>query len=146
MSLKSIALSDMQKYCSLSEKCKYDIVKKLSKYQLESDEKEAIIADLCLEGYIDHNRFANAFVHDKFKFNKWGKLKLKYELQIQKIESVIIQEALNTITISEYEQMIRQILEKKIKTGVHDKEKLIKFMQSKGFELTETFKILNQLI
>ena len=32
------------------------------------------------EKYIDESRFAKAYVNDKYKFNKWGRIKIRFEL------------------------------------------------------------------
>ena len=38
-----------------------------------------------LEKYLDNLRFAISFVHDKFRFNKWGKIKLAYALRQKQV-------------------------------------------------------------
>ena len=53
-----------------------------------------IIATLVKEKFIDDNRFADAFVRDKLKFNGWGKQKIVFKLRSLGIAADIIERAL----------------------------------------------------
>ena len=53
-----------------------------------------IIATLVKEKFIDDNRFADAFVRDKLKFNGWGKQKIVFKLRSLGVAADIIERAL----------------------------------------------------
>ncbi len=53
-----------------------------------------IIATLVEEKFVDDERFANAFVHDKLKFNGWGRQKIVYKLKSLGVAQHIIDSAL----------------------------------------------------
>ena len=53
-----------------------------------------IIAALVKEKFIDDNRFADAFVRDKLKFNGWGKQKIVFKLRSLGVAADIIERAL----------------------------------------------------
>ena len=63
--------------CASSEKCLYDIQEKLKSWGCNSDDSEQICQRLIEEQYIDQTRYAYFYVKDKFRFNKWGKIKIK---------------------------------------------------------------------
>lgn len=53
-----------------------------------------IIATLVREKFIDDNRFADAFVRDKLKFNGWGKQKIVFKLRSLGVAADIIERSL----------------------------------------------------
>ena len=103
----------------LSSKCsKKEITSKealvlASKFTLKIVDKKQLINDLKKKQFIDHLRFAKAFTHDRFTFYNWGKLKIKYYLKQKGIEEAFISEALLTIDIKLYKNLVKQETEKK---------------------------------
>ena len=62
--------------CSVSEQCLNDIENKLAKYDLPEEERTRILRHLVEEKYVDDQRYAEAYVRDKYRFNKWGRMKI----------------------------------------------------------------------
>ena len=89
-------------YCSTAEHCIQDVQKKIKAAGLSQEEGERIIARLLQEKFIDEHRFARYFVNDKLRFNKWGRIKIAYELQKRNIPAPIRSEALEGIDEKEY--------------------------------------------
>ena len=144
------ALALMMRICSSQEKCKFDIAKKLADFELSKESVDEIIGTLEKENFINEERFAVAFAKDKFRFNKWGKVKIKHELNSKKISHSNIYTALDSIDETEYFEMVKSILIQKIKTiknidSYQSKAKLINFAQSKGFEMEIIYKCLPQI-
>ena len=71
-------LKQMEMLCSRKEYCVFEINEKLKKFDISHSEKEAIIKTLENNNFIDELRYAKAYVNDKFKFNKWGRIKIRY--------------------------------------------------------------------
>ena len=61
---------------------------------LSERDMSQIIATLVKEKFIDDNRFADAFVRDKLKFNGWGKQKIVFKLRSLGVAAEIIERAL----------------------------------------------------
>lgn len=61
------------------------------------DASERIIARLLKERFIDESRYTRFFVNDKLRFNKWGRVKIGYELYKKNIPSPIREESLAAI-------------------------------------------------
>lgn len=126
-------------YCSTAERCIQDVEKKIKAAGLSPEENDRILSRLLKERFIDENRFARYFVNDKLRFNKWGRIKINYELQKKGIPSSIRQEALETIDENEYEQTLYSLLKsKKGSTKGKDERdiylKLVRFASGRGFE------------
>jgi regulatory protein len=133
------ALNKAAALCSRAEKCKYDIEKKFADWGLMTDKIEEGLAYLVKEKFIDENRYAKHFVHDKFRFNHWGKIKIAYALRQKNISQKDISNAMNEIQDSEYRDTLLDILKSKIRTiksssSYELKAKLMRFAQSRGFE------------
>lgn len=133
------ALSYAAKFCSTSEKCKFDVKKKLIDRNIDFPDIEKILSFLEEQNYIDENRYAEFFVRDKFRFNKWGKVKISAELQKKQITESFILNATQQIPNNEYIKTAKELLYKKTlsinETDKYKKKlKLMRFMASRGFE------------
>ncbi len=133
------ALHKAAALCSSGEKCEYDIREKLLSWGVDAAASEEVIQYLIREKFLDERRYASFFVKDKFRFNKWGKIKIAYALKQKRVAPSIIQEALDVIDEDEYLLMLKDILQSKLKSltykNEYDKQaKLFHFAQSRGFE------------
>jgi regulatory protein len=144
------SLNKSMAQCSQKELCKDDIHKKLALWGVTDDDIEKIIGILVQEKFIDETRYASAFVRDKFKYNKWGKVKIASHLKHKKIPSEIIGKALESIDHDHYVSFLRGLLEVhrrtvKAKNQMDLKGKLLRFALSKGFESSLVYDMLNDL-
>ena len=141
-------LNQMAVFCSRSEKCEFDVRKKLESTELDNNQVDELIDSLIKDKYIDNQRYAEFFTNDKFKFNKWGKQKIKQYLKQKQINSDFIQNALNLIDDNEYKKTLKNLIEKKRKSVKESdkyklKEKIIRNVLSKGFEIDLIYKLLD---
>ncbi len=104
------ALNRAMALCSRKEYCISDIRQKLESWGLESDKAGDVIAVLIRENFINEERYAGAFVRDKYRYNKWGRVKIISQLRVKGIPSGIIDSAMSNIDEVEYRQMIRDML------------------------------------
>ena len=121
-----------------------------AKFDLKLVEKNQLINQLKKNKFIDHQRYASAFVNDRFKFYKWGKLKIKHHLIQKGIEERLIDQALNNINQEEYQNLITHEAKRKQKTSgklvdFQSKQKLCKYLNQKGFEGDLVFEIVENL-
>ena len=125
--------------CSKKELSEREVMVGLQKFQLKLSEKHKLINKLKKEKYIDHDRYAKAFTHDRFNFYKWGKLKIKQHLLIKGIEESLIDDALKLIDEDAYQALIKDLaLKKKAQISIDDsfqaKQKICNALNKKGFE------------
>ena len=137
-------------YCSISEHCVSEVEEKLNAWCIECDDKAKIIDRLIAEDFINEKRFCIFFVKDKFRFNKWGKIKISYALKQKGLSNDLISIALGTIDEGEYEEMLAAILKTKLVGLKYEYEyekqgKLFRFAQSRGFESNVIEKVLRNL-
>lgn len=142
------ALMRLETLCARSEQCTYDIQQKLYKWGISSTDSCKIIKNLINRKFIDDNRFAEAFVRDKFRFSKWGRLKISQALSLKQIPRHIINDALELIDPDDYEAtLIYTIMQKAKNIDMPDsfegKTRLFRFVASRGFEPSLIIKIIN---
>jgi len=142
-------LAKMCNLCSRSEKCEFEIRQKLIKLDVDIVNSDKIITYLINNNFINNERYAQAYVNDKFKFNKWGKLKIKQKLQFNKIEFKYINTSLSNLNTDTYKEVLSIILIKK-KKYINDtsnytvKQKLINHAISKGYELDIILEVISE--
>ena len=134
------ALYKSAAYCSQSEHCIADLKNKLAQWGVIDADQTKIISYLIDEKYIDESRFACAFVKDKFRYNKWGRIKIRLELNQKKIDKELIDEALESIDSEEYTAMIIRLAREKerkltYRNEYEKKGKLYRYLTGKGFEM-----------
>ena len=147
---ESEVLNAMAKYCSTCERCVQEVEKKIQAAGLSKEAQERIIGRLTQERFIDERRYCRFFVNDKFKFNKWGRIKIDYELRKKNIPNDIRQEALLGIDETEYENLLTDILKAKLKSvkgkNAYDSlQKTLRFAVGHGFESDLAIKRLKLL-
>jgi len=141
----------IQRFCAYQERCSFDVEQKLRGMKIPQPEIAEIIRKLTLEGFLNDQRFAKAFVRGKFRINKWGRNKIGFELKSRNIEDKLIREAIKEIDEEEYRKTIRDLILKKkseikAEKNLNIREKMINFAAGKGYEfdtILDTLKTLN---
>lgn len=136
--------------CSRSEHCIADITDKLRRRGSAPDVTARIIRRLVDENFIDEERFAKAFVRDKYRFDKWGSLKIRQALLLKHIPEDNIDTALDEINREEYLDNLKALLTAKRK-NIKDEDdyqirgKLIRFALGRGYEMDEVLRFIDHL-
>jgi regulatory protein len=148
--LNNEAIKKAKIICGKKETCKSEIIDKLKSWDIEENDFDEIITCLKNENFINEERFTQAYINDKLNFNKWGKLKIKYELSKKEIEEDIIEKALCKINKTYYLSVLNNELIKKNKS-IKDENinkrrfKLVNFAKNKGFEYDLILQIISQI-
>lgn len=145
------AYRKMAQLCSRSEQCSFDIRKKMITYDLMEEVVEEIIDKLKKERFLDDERFVKAYVADKFKFNKWGKIKISHYLKMKGLPDRLIQTGLDSIDDEKYITALIKTMKDKART-VKKKNRfeklaqIIRFTQSRGFEPELIHRYINEAV
>ena len=142
-------LEKARRYCLRGEKCPDDIRKKLWQWKVpEQFHKSKILSSLLSDRFVDEQRFADSFVHDKAWLSKWGKVKIRYHLTSKGIREAVIQKSLDSIDENRYFSVLselagvrwKQIL---LKETDHWKarQKLTRFLVQRGYEMHDISKL-----
>ena len=133
--------------CAQAEHCQYEMLEKMRRWELPEDAQARVMAKLVKERYVDDERYAQAFVKDKIRYNKWGRRKVEQALWQKRIDEDIRKRVLDEVDDDEYLSTLRPLLKQKRKTikAQNDYElnqKLMRFAVGRGF----TFDIIRQCI
>ncbi|MBR5935867.1 MAG: RecX family transcriptional regulator [Bacteroidaceae bacterium] len=137
-----------ERYCSGAEHCRQEVRAMLERRGAESADIDSIIGYLVKEGYIDESRYARAFVHDKVRFAKWGRIKIAQALWQKRIPQDIADAALSSIDEDEYLAALKEVLKSRCRTvkGATEYERKMKTMKTvcgRGYESSLVRKILD---
>lgn len=148
-SIYQTGLNRAMALCSSREYCCDEIMAKLKNLGLNNTDSEKAIEVLKKEKFIDEERYSAAYARDKFRYNKWGKVKIAANLKLRRIPESFITNALNSIDYEEYKRTIKKLIDsqkKKVKAkDQYDlKAKLLRFGLSKGFESSILYEILGE--
>lgn len=144
------ALAKGMASCSRRELSKSEVLEKLKKYNLNSEQIEELMADLQSQNFLNHKRYASSFTNDKFKFNHWGKIKIKNHLIHKGVEEEFINASLAAIDSKEYQNKIIELAKRKMKVLKDEnlflkKQKVILHLSQKGFETDKTIALVSDL-
>ena len=145
------AYSKMAQLCSRSEQCSADIRRKMITYDLVNEVVEEIIEKLKKEKFLDDQRYVKSYISDKFRLNKWGKIKMKYYLKMKGLPESLIQSELDEIDEEKYKTALINTMKEKAKS-VKNKSKfekmsqIIRFAQNRGFEPEIIHRYINLVV
>lgn len=142
------ALKKAMALCSSREYCISEIRSKIIEWGLAEKESQKITDVLVKEKYIDEARYASAFARDKFRFNKWGRIKIGMMLNMKGLHSSLIKEALKSIDQEEYLNVLQDLISSKRKTikagnNYEASARLLRYGLSKGFEKDIIMKVIS---
>ncbi|MEI7661096.1 MAG: regulatory protein RecX [Bacteroidota bacterium] len=143
-------LKRIARYCAFRERCRKEVQQKLNEWKVPPGKALQAIRYLEENNFIREDRFAKSFARGKFHSNKWGRIKIQYELKSRDLPDNIIRDALQEIGEEEYMKTICDLVLKKeteIKAGkeLNIREKIITFVNGKGFEFELIAKALKEL-
>lgn len=137
-------------YCSMAEHCRAEVLEKLYQWGVSPVWMDGILNHLEQEGYIDHLRYAKAFVRDKYRFNQWGRVKIAQALRQKHLSSAEISPAMEEIDEEEYLSILECLINRKLpgvkaKSAFERNGKLARFAASRGYEMDEILCCLKRI-
>ena len=148
--MESSVKKKIEHYCAYQERCHLEVTNKLNKLGIFGDELDEYICYLIDENFLSETRFSEAYVRGKFNNNNWGKVKISRELKLRNISDWNISNALSQINSDDYNNKLRKLCLKLVelndKSEFELKNKVVKNLSYKGWEVDLVIKTLNQLI
>ncbi len=142
-------LAKLQHYCAYQERCHAQVRSKLLELEIYGERLEKIISLLIQDNFLNEERFACAYVRGKFRFKKWGRIKIKQKLKTFHISEYCINKGMKEIEEDEYLNTLSGILEQKRKTisglkNFEANQRCAAFAIRKGYEPELVWKILKR--
>ena len=133
--------------CAQAEHCQWEMLEKMRRWEVPEEAQARVMQRLVKERYVDDERYAQAFVKDKIRYNKWGRRKVDQALWQKHIDEDIRKRVLDEVDDDEYLKVLRPLLKQKRKSTKANNDyelnqKLMRFALGRGF----TFDIIRQCI
>ena len=147
----AVAKVKIASYCAYQERCQKEVRDKLYEYGLPSYEVENLVTAMILEGFVNEERFAKAFVRGKFRMKKWGRVRIVRELKFRVDSDNLVRTALKEIDEQEYWDTLVYLAEKKVgemkeNDNFKRKMKLYQFLVYKGYESDLVQQVIDDLM
>ena len=140
-------LKKLLRYCAYQERCHRDVREKIMSYDVYGDDLEEIMVYLIEQNYLNEERFAITYAGGKFRLKRWGRNKIRFELEHREISEYCIQKALNEIDEEEYETALTKLIEDQLNKDpkldlLLAKDKTLKYCTGRGYEIDTVLRIL----
>lgn len=144
------AYTKLAALCAASEHCESELRTKLAQWGVSSAASDDIVRRLLDENYVNDIRYGSCFVRDKFRYNKWGRIKIKQALMQKGLPVSVVVQSLEEIDERAYEALLLDLLRKKNATikaenNYERRAKLMRFGAGRGFEQGVISRCLSQL-
>lgn len=140
-------LVKLENYCAYRERCPKEVRDKIRELGLRGADADQVFDVLQADRFFEESRFARAFTTGKFRFNHWGRVRIRQELKMRDICPEQIREALDAIDPDEYLEVVEKLIAKKRQQYDGDdnaRDKTIASLVRAGFELDIVLKCVLQ--
>ncbi|MEM8523561.1 MAG: regulatory protein RecX [Bacteroidota bacterium] len=147
---KAEVLQKLQAYCAYQDRCHKEVRSKLLDLGVYGDTLEEVIVELIEDKFLDEERFACSFARGKFRYKKWGRMKIKQELKRKDISAYCLKKAMEEIEEEDYLATLDGLIQKKnaqLKDAndYQRKQKIAQFVFRKGYESNLIWERINVL-
>lgn len=133
------ALERLEGLCVKAEYSTGELRRKLYSWRILGEEADRIIESLESRRFVDNERFAKVFVRDKYRFNRWGRLKIRRELRVKGVSDDTSTRAIDEIDDEIYFSVLQDFINSKYRTIKRGESseirlKLFKSAAARGYE------------
>ena len=122
-----------------------EVKQKCKKLNLEDDYIDDVIDYLIEAGYLDDKKYAKKYVENVIRLKKASKNEIKIDLMRRGIDQDIIDNAVDTEEVYEFESESCEYVAQKKYKSTPDKLKVRKFLSSKGYDYDLISKAIDNL-
>ncbi|ATA68521.1 recombinase RecX [Capnocytophaga cynodegmi] len=140
----------LEAFCAYQERYHKEVIDKLQKMRMIPIAIDEIVVHLIQNNFLNEERFAKSFARGKFRYKKWGRIRIVRELKQRGLSTYIIQSALKEIDNEEYIATFEILAEKKHaeikeKSVYKAKRKLADYLLYRGWESDLVYDKVNEL-
>lgn len=132
---------------SYSQKTSFELEKLLKDNDFDTDVINKTIEFLKSYKLIDDKAYVKSFINDKSNISKWSRNKIRYALRSKKIDDKLIETYISNIPDEDEFQKAYDFAIKKSrgKTDYDTKQKVYRYLSSKGFEYDIISKAIGEI-
>ena len=126
------------KYCAFQDRSKLEVRRKMRELKMPDSEADDLMVLLEEQNYVNDERFAESFIRGKINIKRWGRIKIRIELQQRGIDSGIIYSKMKEIDNEQYLNNLQYLMERwKRENPDGERAKMFRFLMSKGYTADE---------
>ena len=104
------ATARMERFCAYQERCHKEVVAKLRQMRMIPEAIDLILTHLIEDNYLNEERFARSFARGKFRFKKWGRVRITRELKdYDEVFDTLAQKKADTISEKNIQKARRKL-------------------------------------
>lgn len=128
----------VKKYCAFQERSRLEVRRKMASLKMSPSEADELMQELEGQGFVNDERFAECFIRGKINIKRWGRVKIRIELQQHGISSDIISQKMSEIDDNQYFENLQYLIFRWNRENPDgEKQKLFRFLMSKGYTIDE---------
>lgn len=136
------AAEKIRRYCEYQDRCEAEVRRKMAQLLVPAKERDTLMEQLKEERYVDDERFAESFIRGKVNQKRWGRVKIRAELQQHGISAAIITQKMAEMDEEKYGENLHFLAEKwKRENPDGERAKMIRHLLSKGYTMDEISQI-----
>ncbi len=145
------ALRLLMNRCAKAELSISDARRSMYRWGIEREAQQSVIDTLIEQRFIDERRFAEAYVREKARLNRWGIHKIRTGLRAKQIPEETIAEALQQLDQMDTNGTLESLLKRKLRTiraknAYELRGKLLRYGISQGFDYGEVSDWVDRLV
>lgn len=146
-----LLLLKSENYCALSEQCESSVRTKLFEWGADDAMADRVVEHLVESGFIDEKRYAIAYSRSKARHQRWGRRKIIVHLKQKGISDDVVRCAVNSIDCEEYDSAMLSLARRKWESLASfdvrkRKEKVVSYLVSRGYEMSEVFEVVKNMM
>jgi len=148
--LRQQAKAKAAKYCAYQERTQQEVRNKLYQYGLYREAVEEVLSELISDGFVNEERYAQAYCRGKFSQNRWGRIKIEMGLKQKGISSYCIRKGMKEIDENDYQQQLEELCARKWQSlegedSFARKNKTARYLMGKGYETALVWKTIERM-
>lgn len=128
----------IRRYCEYQDRSELEVRRKMAQLLVPEEERDALMLQLKEDLFVDDERFTESFIRGKINQKRWGRIKIRAELQQHGIASELISCKLAEADESRYFENLRYLADKwRRENSDGEWVKLIRHLLTKGYTMEE---------
>ena len=141
----------MERYCTYQERCHQEVVRKLRDMRMIPEAIDGIVVHLINHDFLNEGRFAAAFAQGKFHQKKWGRQRIRRELELRGISGYNLKAAMKELDDAAYEDTLHRLALTRLRQikethPLKRKRKLADYLLYRGWEKELVYQKVHELL
>jgi len=133
-------LEKMRRWCSLRERCTWEVEEKLRPHFTDKTMVKQIVEALSEAGFLSNDRFLASYVRTHAEHKSWGPRKIVQGLRAKGFSSHRAEQAVAHFSEEGFRQILERLIQRRRPELATKREKVIRFLVSRGFSVNDILK------